>query len=95
MTLTIELPPEIEQQLNQAAAREGQDPSAFVQAAVEEKLRTLRQPPTNGRSSGGYEPLSLEEEERLLDELASIGADVPPPKECITYSREDIYMDHD
>jgi hypothetical protein len=47
MTLTIELAPEIEQLLNQAAAREGQDPATFARAAAEEKLQSV------ARSAGG------------------------------------------
>jgi predicted DNA-binding protein len=38
MTLTIELPPEMERRLQEAAARHGQAPAEFVRAAVEEKL---------------------------------------------------------
>ena len=48
MTLTIELAPDIERQLSEAAAREGQDPATFALAAVEEKLRQL----TNGQENG-------------------------------------------
>jgi hypothetical protein len=38
MTLTIELPPELERRLEEAAARHGQAPAEFVRAVVEEKL---------------------------------------------------------
>ena len=38
MTLTIELPPEMEQRLEEEAARQGKAPAEFVRAAVEEKL---------------------------------------------------------
>jgi hypothetical protein len=38
MTLVIELPPELEQRLEEEAARHGQAPAEFVRAAVEEKL---------------------------------------------------------
>ena len=41
------------------------------------------------------ERLTAEEEERLLDELAAIGAAIPPPAARIMYTREDIYLDHD
>jgi len=44
MTLTIELSPEIEQQLQAAALRQGQDPASFARAAVEEKLRRVALP---------------------------------------------------
>jgi predicted transcriptional regulator len=38
MTVTIDLPPELEQTLRQQAARKNQDVSAFVLQAVQEKL---------------------------------------------------------
>jgi hypothetical protein len=38
MTLLIELPPELEQRLEEEAARRGQAPAEFVRAVVEEKL---------------------------------------------------------
>jgi predicted transcriptional regulator len=42
MTLTIDLPPELEQALRQYAARSGQDMSAFVLQAVQEKIAKAR-----------------------------------------------------
>ena len=42
MTLTIELPPELEQELQEAAARSGREPAELARAAVTEKLATLR-----------------------------------------------------
>jgi len=38
MTLTIELPPELERRLQEEAVRHGQAPAEFVRTAVEEKL---------------------------------------------------------
>ena len=105
MTPTIELDPEIEERLAQAAAREGQDPATFVQAAVEEKLRRTADGHTNGHTNGDHTNgqagdhtnrtiLSLEEEERLLDELAAGSEKLPilPPE---ANSRAWIYSDHD
>lgn len=43
----------------------------------------------------GTSRLTLEEFDAALDELAAIGADIPPGDESITHSREDIYFDHD
>ncbi|MDQ3816010.1 MAG: hypothetical protein M3347_19040 [Armatimonadota bacterium] len=91
MTVTIELAPELESRLQEAAARQGQDTAAFVQAAVEEKLRSL----STEHRVNGQPRLTLEEFEAAMDEMAIIGADIPPPDERITYSREDIYFDHD
>lgn len=42
MTVTIDLPPELEQVLQQQAARSGQDVSAFVLQAVKEKIAKAR-----------------------------------------------------
>jgi hypothetical protein len=38
MTLMIELPPELEQRLEEEAARRGQDVGTFARAVLEEKL---------------------------------------------------------
>jgi hypothetical protein len=48
MTLTIELPPEMEQRLEEEAARLGKAPAEFVRAVVEEKLAAS---PAAGRES--------------------------------------------
>jgi hypothetical protein len=40
MTLTIELPPELTQQLEEEASRHGQAPADYIRAVVEEKLTT-------------------------------------------------------
>ena len=42
MTLKIDLPPDLEQQLRSEAAREGQDPEAFVRSMLEERLSAAR-----------------------------------------------------
>ena len=42
MTLMIDLPPDLEQQLRSEAAREGQDPGAYVRAMLEERLSAAR-----------------------------------------------------
>ena len=42
MTVTIELPPDLENSVRQQAARNGQDVSSFVVQAVNEKLAKLR-----------------------------------------------------
>jgi hypothetical protein len=41
MTLTVELPPEMEQRLEEEAARRGQDTGAVARALLEEKLASL------------------------------------------------------
>lgn len=42
MTVTIDLPPELEKVLRQHAARSGQDMSAFILLAVKEKIARAR-----------------------------------------------------
>jgi hypothetical protein len=42
MSVTIDLPPELEQTVRQHAARSGQDLSAFVVQAVQEKIAKTR-----------------------------------------------------
>ncbi len=42
MTLTIDLPPELEKTVRQHAARSGQDVTAFVLQALEEKIARAR-----------------------------------------------------
>jgi hypothetical protein len=42
MTVTIDLPPELENALRQHAARSGQDVGAFVLQAVQEKIARAR-----------------------------------------------------
>lgn len=39
--------------------------------------------------------VTLEEFESGMDELAQLGAHLPPPDPSETYSRETIYADHD
>ena len=52
MSITIELPAEIEDHLRAAAARQGQDMAAFVRATVEDKLRAEKQSEVlNGESA--------------------------------------------
>ena len=41
MTLMIDLPPELERQLHEEAARTGQAPEEFARGAVEEKLAAI------------------------------------------------------
>jgi hypothetical protein len=43
MSLTIELSPQVEQQLRAEAARKGQAPEEFVRTAVEKHLASVRQ----------------------------------------------------
>jgi predicted transcriptional regulator len=111
MTLTIELAPEVEAQLRQAAARQGQDPASFARAAVEEKLREekLREEKlrrvtegqteghTNGPANGqpNGQPVITPEEEERLLDELARGSEKLPILPPEANSREWIYADHD
>jgi hypothetical protein len=43
MSLTIDLPPELERQLHEEATRRGQDAAAFARAILEEQLAAAHQ----------------------------------------------------
>jgi len=81
MAITLDLPPDKEQLLRRRAELAGQDVADYLLQGV--GLMTL--PP----------PLSNEEWERLVDELADT---VPPDAPLFSdydVSREGIYRDHD
>ena len=92
MVLTLELSPELESQLQAAAARNGQDINTFAttvlaQASVGGSLEN--------QYPGGQNRLSLTEFDNVLEQLAAIGDDIVDQDEQVTHSREDIYFDHD
>lgn len=89
MTLTLDLPPEIETRLQAAAARHGQDVKTFATAALADVAAAPR---INGTARSA---LTATELDAALDELAAIGAAVPAPAERFTHGRDDIYFDHD
>ncbi len=104
MILTIELPPELETELQEVAARRGQDPATFATVMLANTLRDISKAAaatTNATTSAtelngnGTPLLSLEELDAALDELAALGADIPPSNDPDIYSRENIYFDHD
>jgi predicted transcriptional regulator len=76
MTLTIELPPELERCLEEEAARRGQAPAEFAQAAVEEKLAALSAAAQMERNRAAI---------TLLDEWR---AEPPDPEEAAGYPLE-------
>jgi hypothetical protein len=98
MTLTIELPPELEARLQEAAARHGQDPVAFAAAALADTLNDVSSNIAALESDttyGALPPMRLTELDAALDELEIIGAGILANDEGITHSRQDIYFDHD
>lgn len=76
MTISIELPPALEQQLQRAAARAGQDAATFARYAVEEKVRLMDQPPAGARQPNGHSPHEPQAEGQPLDRMLAdlIGA---------------------
>ncbi len=87
MPVTIELAPEKEKALQDEAARRGVPAEDYAKSLLEQGLPT--------RSNGAAEQASLEEFEAAMDELAELGAHLPPPDPDETYSRETIYAEHD
>lgn len=98
MTITVQLPPEVEAELRARAARN--DAAAVrdllthavapaVDAAVADLLHPSSDPPPVRRADG----LTDAEFEALADELAGLGPDLPPlPDEA--FGRESLYADH-
>lgn len=81
MAITLELPPEEEQSLRRRAEMAGQDVTTYLLQQV--GLRTT------------FSPLSNEEWERLLDEMADTAPPDAPLLSDYAVSREGIYEDHD
>jgi hypothetical protein len=79
MSITIELPPDLETQLREKASKLGQDPSAYIAGLVNQDLRrTEGEPQTlaemfSGRvglvNSGGAERLSENTGDKFTDAL--------------------------
>ena len=99
MTIQLELPPELENQLNQVAAWRGEDPATVARSALADSLReqiqVAGQEPASNVLRGRNTPLAADDIDRILDELAAIGAGLPPCDDVETNSREILYLDHD
>ncbi len=52
MTFIIDLAPEMETRLHEVTSRQGQDPTSFVKAAVEEKLQRIAVMESTGTTNG-------------------------------------------
>lgn len=78
MTVTLDLPPEVELRLRQKAARQGQDIEQYLRTLAEQDVRTERS------------PLSLEEFDAILDELAD-GSENRPVLPPGAFERESFY----
>jgi predicted DNA-binding protein len=76
MTITIELPPELKQQLEEEAARQGQAPADYVRAVVEEKLTTAST------------VAQMERNRRAMELLDQWLAEPPDPEEEAGYPLE-------
>ena len=86
MTLTIELPPDVEARLQAEAARHGEDPAAAARRLIETAL-PAGEPET-------LKTLTPEERERLLDELAENDRTLPDLPAGV-FSRANIYAEVD
>lgn len=87
MSITVNLPPEVERRISDNAAKDGVSVEAYVRAILLRK--------SNGLSETGdvlRQPVSAEEFERLLDELSEPASLPNLPDD---FSRADIYSDHD
>jgi hypothetical protein len=82
MTLSIHIPPEIEQRLLDEALRQGVDPADYAGRLIREHLPST----SNAQTAMEFD--------RVLDEFfASNSERLPslPPD----FSRQDLYLDHD
>lgn len=84
MTVTLNLPPDVEQQLRARADQSGQPLEAYLEQLVAREVSA---------HSGTVSAVPLEEQERLLDALSE--NEVPLPHLPADFSRADIYADHD
>lgn len=88
MTLTLDLPPGVEDRLRRRAEAEGKDVQAFVLEAVEQKLE------------GEADPSKLTPEQRLanLHSLVELGRKHSahlPPGHALDDDRESIYRERE
>lgn len=70
MTLTIQLPPDLEERLQDEAARRGQAPAEYARAAIEEKLAA----PTPGAQNSIYAGLPRRDPQELSELARQQGA---------------------
>ena len=84
MTITIDLKPEVQEELNRQAAVHGVDVGAYAASLLEEAAQL----------SSGSKTLSRSQLENALRELAQFSHKIPLlPDEA--FSRESLYLDHD
>jgi len=91
-TVTLELPEETRQRLENKAAQRGQPLEAYIRGVLE---ADADRPGTPAGTADEAPPgeISVEEFERRLDEL---NEGLPPLQDLpVNYDREDIYFDHD
>jgi hypothetical protein len=100
MTLTLELPPELETQLQEVAAQRGQDVNTFATAVLADTLRGSVHPAATTSattmsatelSTNGEPRMTWEEFEAAIDGL---GDEIPVLAPEAT-TRAGIYGDHD
>lgn len=84
MSISIELKPEVEEQLGREASAKGLSVEAYVEDLIERQVSL----PGEGAPN-----IDMEEVDRVLDALSegSEGRQAPPPE---AYTRESIYLEH-
>jgi hypothetical protein len=86
--VTIDLPPGTEQKLREKASLHGKSLEFYLQELVQKEALEIY-----SNSSLQGEELSIEEIDRLLDQLSEATAVLPSlPAD---FSRKDIYIEHD
>jgi hypothetical protein len=83
MTVTLDLTPEVRARALAQAEAAGLPLERYLQSIIEQ-----------GTLPANSGPVTLEEQERLLDELARRHANLPASS-VDSFSRESIYRDHD
>lgn len=84
MSITITLPPELEEVVRKQAAVRGERLEVLASTLLAQSILAMPAPPTT----------TLEEFEHDWDELFTPIEGLPDRPEC-NYTREDIYFDHD
>jgi hypothetical protein len=88
MKLSLDLVPETERRLRERATERGQSLEGFIEQLIERATLDTSTP-----TPAELTPLSLEEFDRLLDEVSEGLPPLPPLPD--DFSRADIYADHD
>jgi hypothetical protein len=85
MTITVEIKPEVQAELEAKAAARGMDVPAYAATVLEEAAHA---------TTGEHKRLTIEQLAKTLEEMAQFSHKIPSlPDEA--FSRESLYRDHD